>query len=282
MSEVQNTPPENDLQGEDEVKDLEVKDEDPSEVKDAPKDELDESHDEDSKDNEEGEGKKKSGIQRRFAKFQAKLDAQMQELEYWKKVAIEGGKQSATNTSSAPSAPKLADFDNVEDYIAARESHLKQELLQQLSQEAKAKVQEEQVFATYDQRVQQAQTELKDWADVMAEAADEPTTPETLQFCLESEAGPKIAYYLAKNPEVNDRLNSLSPARRLAELGKLEDKLMTPKSSAPAAKAVTKAPTKMSDVKGTIDSNKTLPASTGEARSYSEWKAIRERQKAKR
>lgn len=280
MSDTQNTPPENeDLQGDDEVQNTEAKDESQVKAEDAPQDD-DVKDDEDSEDSA-SEGKKKSGIQRRFQKFQAKLDSQLQELEYWRKVALEGGRTQQQTTQAAPSMPKLADFDNVEEYIAAREQHLKQELLEQLSVEAKVKVEQEQMVAAYDQRVQQARAELSDWEDVMTEAADEPTSPETIRFCLQSEVGPKIAYYLAKNPDANDRLNKLSPERRFAELGKLEDKLAS-KQSAPAQKAVTKAPAKLSDVKGTVDSSKTLPVSSGEARSYSEWKAIRERQKAKR
>ena len=261
------------LQGEQEV---EVKDED-SEVKAE-----DDQEEKEGDDQESEEGKKKpSGIQRRFQKFQAKLDAQAQELEYWRKVAMEGGPKRQEAAPATAQQPKLADFDNVEDYIVAREEFLKQELIERVTAEAKAKVQQETIFSAYDAKVEAAKAEISDWEEVMAEAAEEPTAPETFRFCLQSEVGPKIAYHLAKNPDVHDRLNSLSPERRLAELGKIEDRLMASKETAPTKK-VTKAPTKMTDVKGSAGSSKSLPASTGEARSYAEWKAIRERQKAKR
>lgn len=224
---------------------------------------------------EDKEGKKPTGIERRFKKFQAKLDQQAQELEYWKNVAIQGGpKQQAA--PQAQEAPKLADFDNVEDYITAREQHLRQQLIAEMQHRTAAEIQTKQVVSTYEARVREAQKELPDWQDVMMEALDEPTMPETVEFCLESEVGPKIAYHLAKNPELHERLNSLSPARRLAELGKLEDKLSSPKGQAPK---VTKAPQKMADVKGNGD----VPVSknTSEAKSYAEWKALRERNKSK-
>lgn len=265
---------ENELQGDEQ----EVKDESQVNAEDTPQDEEgDESSESESK-----EEKKPTGIQRRFQKFQAKLDQQAQELEYWKKVAIEGGGSKKQEAAPAATAqPKLADFDNVEDYIDAREEFLKQELIEKITAEAKAKAQQETIYSQYDARVDAAKSEIPDWDEVMQEAAEEPTAPETFRFCLQSEVGPKIAYHLAKNPDVHDRLNSLSPERRLAELGKIEDRLMTSKEAAPTKK-VTKAPEKMSNVKGTADSQKSLAASTGEARSYSEWKAIRERQKAKR
>lgn len=257
----------------------EVKDE--SQVNAEDENQSEENSDEQSSDESEESKKKPSGIQRRFQKFQSKLDQQAQELEYWKKVAIEAGQGKKTEAPAAASTPKLADFDNVEDYIDAREEFLKQELIEKITAEAKAKAQQETIYSQYDARVDAAKSEITDWDEVMQEAAEEPTAPETFRFCLQSEVGPKIAYHLAKNPDVHDRLNSLSPERRLAELGKIEDRLMTSKEAAPTKK-VTKAPEKMSNVKGTADSQKSLAASTGEARSYSEWKAIRERQKAKR
>lgn len=220
------------------------------------------------------EGKKPSGIERRFKKFQARLDQQAQELEYWKNVAIQGGVKPQAQVA-APAAPKLADFDNVEDYITAREQHLRQQLVEEMQHRTAAEFQTKQVMASYEAKIREAQKELPDWQDVMMGAMDEPTAPETVEFCLESDVGPKIAYHLAKNPEFHERLNSMSPARRLAELGKLEDKLSSSKGAAPK---VTKAPQKMADVKGGSDSP--ISKSTSEAQSYAEWKALRERQKA--
>ena len=93
-----------------------------------------------------------------------------------------------------------------------------------------------------------------------------------INYKQESEAGPLITYHLAKNPEEHARLNSMSPFRRVAELGKLEDKLMAQKPAARKSKDVTSAPEKLSDIKGTsaLASDPGVAARTG---GYAAWKA---------
>lgn len=277
------TPPVEQLQGEQEVV-----------VEKNPQDEVSSSTEvkpesASTQDNQEADGeqqdnvdegtqeKKATGIERRFKKFQNQINAQAQELEYWKNVAINGGAKPVAAQAVAPEAPKLADFDNVEDFIAAREQHLRQQLIAEMQQQAAAVAQSKQIASTYETRVREAQKELPDWQEVMLSAMDEPTAPETVEFCMESEVGPKIAYYLAKNPEFHEKINNMSPTRRLAELGKIEDKVSgTNKGAQPR---VTKAPQKMADVKGNNDSP--ISKNSSEAKSYAEWKALRERNKAK-
>ncbi len=222
--------------------------------------------------------KKPSGIERRFKKFQTALEQQAQELEYWKKVALEKGTSPKQEPVQAAKPLSITDFDSVEDYIAAREQQLKDQLIQELEQVTTARAQQQAVVSSYLQKVNEAKAEYADWDEVMVVAGDEPTTPETVNFCLESPVGPKIAYYLAKNPEVNEKLNGLSPARRLAELGKLEDRLSTKASNNMQQKPVTKAPAKMAEVKGS-DAPR-VPVNSGEAKSFAEWKAARERANA--
>lgn len=231
-----------------------------------------ESQDTAQDENEEGSGKKTSGIHRRFKKFEAALQQQAQELEYWKNVAIKGVQSTPTPVQAEKS---LADFDTVEDYIAYREGHLRDQLLAEMEQAALRKTAEVQRQTTYQQKVSAAREQYSDWADVMQDAADVPVPPEVAQFCYESDVGPQIAYHLAKNPDLLERLETLSPARRLAELGKLEDKVVAPTK---ATKPVTKAPAKLPAVKG--NNEPALPLNSGEARSYTEWKAIRDKQKA--
>jgi hypothetical protein len=218
---------------------------------------------------------KATGFQKRVQKFQAQLTAKEQELEYWKNVALQGKQVEAPQVSAAK--PKLADFDSVEEYVEAREDFLRKELLETVTQQAAQATRQNTVQASYQQKVSEAQKALPDWDEVMELAADEPTSPETVQFCMDSDIGPRIAYHLAKNPEEHERINKLSPMRRVAELGKLEDRLTAPKA-APQVK-VTKAPSKLTDVKGTGSSVTKHP---GEATSYAEWKKLDEARRAKK
>ncbi len=272
MNEAQTLPPDDDnLPGAEEDLNNEVDATDASTVENEqqPTDAETEGATEEQEQQETPPAKKPSGIQRRFQKYDEKLAAQAQELEYWKNVAM--GKTADKEPEKAPEKPKLADFESVEDYVEAREQYLKKELLTELERTAATKTAQATAQQTYIQKVQAAKTELPDWDDVMAEAADEPTAPETVEFCMDSEIGPKIAYHLAKNPELHDRINAMSPVRRIAELGKLEEKLTTKKAAEP--KPVTKAPGKLTEVTG---GGAPTRLSTDNPKSYTEWKKAHE------
>lgn len=63
-----------------------------------------------------------------------------------------------------------------------------------------------------------------------------------LNFIHESENSAEIAYHLAKNPEVSQKIAKMKPILGIAELGRLEDSLVKPPSAAanaPAATSVT-------------------------------------------
>jgi hypothetical protein len=74
-----------------------------------------------------------------------------------------------------------------------------------------------------------------------------------MQYLVESEAGPQLAYHLAKNPEDVARLKKLTPTKLLAELGKLEAKLEKPAAPNKAAAAdsqVSRAPAPIQPLEG--------------------------------
>jgi len=209
-----------------------------------------------------GERKKLSRTERMERRYGDVLRRQEDEIKFLRS-------QLSSEPAAKPTErPKLNDFENVEAYVEAREAFLRKELLAELEAKTDTRARQTSAQSAYEQKVQAAKKELPDWDDVMEDAADEPTTQETIQFCLESDVGPKIAHHLAKHPEENERLNKLSPVRRLAELGKLEEKL-----SKPAPKVVTKAPGKLSSVSGT-GSTAAKDLSTYIPRSYTEWKEL--------
>jgi len=72
-------------------------------------------------------------------------------------------------------------------------------------------------------------------------AAD--TAPQfVLNYMFESENTALLAYHLAKNPEVSQKIAKMTPIKGIAEMGRLEDSLVKPPSAAanaPAANSVT-------------------------------------------
>ena len=93
---------------------------------------------------------------------------------------------------------------------------------------------------------------------------------------LESDVGPKILYHLAENPEIAEKLSSLSTASALREIGKLEARFE--KVEAPAAKAVSvsKAPAPIAPLKAKGSALDVNIDSKGEFHgTFQAWKAAR-------
>ena len=90
-------------------------------------------------------------------------------------------------------------------------------------------------------------TKYPDFVEVMERQAklkgtDADNVPRfVLDFIEESAHGVEIAYLLAKNPEVRDKISKLTPRMGTAELGALQAGLVKPPSvtASPAAKSVT-------------------------------------------
>lgn len=225
-------------------------------------------------DEQQGEEKKLSGFARRMqrleAQFQSQVEATKAELEYWKAEAMKKATPQET--------PKgRMDFASDEEWIEHRLEAERQRLLQEAQEAAHKTVQVERVVGSYQQRVNEAKKELSDWDNVFqqAQAAGATLPQDAVEFCLESDQGARIAYHLAKNEDEYEKFVSMSPVRRIAYLGKLEDKLAKPKEAPP--KQVTKAPAKLADVK---PGSSVKPPPTGMERFQSKqaWKEWRSKQ----
>jgi hypothetical protein len=100
-----------------------------------------------------------------------------------------------------------------------------------------------------------------------------------VQYIVESDKGPQLAYHIAKNPDVANRLAKLPPIRLIAELGKLEAKFDKPAEPKPqASNGVSRAPAPIQPLDG-----KTTPVTKDPATmNFQELRAYRqEQQRAK-
>ena len=212
-------------------------------------------------------------MQKLEAKVQAQVEAAKAEAEYWKQQALKKEPQ-------APATKTRLDFVSDDEWMEHRLEQERQRLLKEAQDAAQQTIQTERVVGTYQQRVNEAKKELPDWDEVFQQAqATGLTLPdEAVQFCLDSEMGAKIAYHLAKNEDEYDRFIEMSPVRRIAYLGKLEDKLVKPKET---PKQVTKAPAKLTDVK-TGGAVKTPPSGAERFQSKAAWREWYESQQRKR
>jgi hypothetical protein len=89
--------------------------------------------------------------------------------------------------------------------------------------------------ADFKKRIELASQKHPDWHDVVSKSPI-VLPNECLQYIARSEYGTDIAYYLAKNPEVAERIRKLDPIEAVAEMGVLKTSFEKPaqKTAAPA------------------------------------------------
>lgn len=225
---------------------------------------------------EETKTKPKKGFERRIEKFNQRLSAKDQELEYWKRVALQQGSVEQPKATANPQEkPKFADFNDIEAYTDALTDWKLNQTLSQVKQQSAV----ERMAQTYEQRLAEFRKEVPDFDEVIQEFVDEYSQdeiPEIVTVAMESEIGPKIAYYLAQNIDEVERLKKLPSHRRLLELGKLEDRMMAKPETKRSVEEpkVSRAPQPVKSVKGAAK------VETYDLRdpnlSYSEWVKRRE------
>lgn len=267
----------------DETGEIEVESETTETVEDESSQETttDEQSSEDTEDEDakaEEVKKPKKGFERRIERFNQKLSAKDQEIEYWKKAAM-GGNQSVVQPVQEPvntGKPSYNDYDSIESYTEALTDWKVNQALSKVTE----KQQVESVVGNYTKRLEEFKKTTPDFQDVMDEFVEEygdKPIQEVVQVAMESEVGPAIAYYLAKNTSEVDRIALLPPHRRLLELGKLEERLSKPDVKIQVAtKKVSSAPEPIESVKGkgkvnTNDIYADLP--------YEQWVKVRTKKK---
>lgn len=203
-----------------------------------------------TEDGEDTSSKKpKKGFEKRIAKEISRRTQAQQEAEYWKKVALERGAapQSAAADTQQAQKPKFSDYNDIEAYTEALTEWKMEQKLQATLQQREQQNARKTVEQSYNQRVAEFTKTKPDFAEVLAASEMVVSQPVT-ELILESDVGPAIAYYLAENEDELERINRMSAARQLAEIGKIEAKLTTP--VAKEKKKVSQAPAPVKPVSG--------------------------------
>lgn len=187
---------------------------------------------------EEGQPKRKGGFQRRIDKLTAQSRAKDEEIEYWRRKALDREEQPRSEAAPAPESkpkPKVEDFElddgsgtyNYAEYAEALAKWTADEAIKQYAaqQEAQAKAQE-----YFDKEVAFA-AEVDDYEEVTQVAKGTlqqtrgPGVRALAGALLDSERGPELLYYLGQNPDEAKRIAQLLPTRAVMALGQLEAQL---------------------------------------------------------
>lgn len=128
---------------------------------------------------------------------------------------------------------------------------------EQQEREARIKAAREQLANNWKTRQDVFRAEATDYDEALN--GSEVDMPQyMLDAIMESDAGPTVAYHLAKNQDVARKLVGMTPTAALRELGKLEDRLsksksekteIEPKKAAVAAVEISKAPAPIETLK---------------------------------
>jgi hypothetical protein len=195
-----------------------------------------------------GEGRRAIEAERRAEQLQREIDAL--------KGKKAGGPDSDDAIGSDPDEPKPGAFKTVGEYTRALvkyEAKKAGETGKAQAEQSKQQEQANQVIGEFVKRQEAFKESTPDYEDVVS-GTDLVIPNVAMQYLIESDVGPQLGYYLAKNPGEVTRLQKLSPARCVAELGKLETKLEKPaapnKADAAPAKEVSKAPAPIRPLEG--------------------------------
>jgi len=184
--------------------------------------------------------------------------------------------------------PSPSQFNDAFEYAEAlAEWSAEQAILNREKAETERKVQEERskVIKSWNDRLANVKADLPDYDEMIASASDITVSDEIRDAMLESEQGPRILYHLAENPELAEKLNSMSKVSALREIGKLEARFEaketpkeTPKTEAETKPSVakSKAPAPISPIKTSSAVADVGVGSDGEFHgTYQQWRESR-------
>jgi hypothetical protein len=207
------------------------------------------------------------GVQKRIDRaVRQKYEAEARTRVLEERVAAMEARQVGGPTRPAePSEPTIDHFDNFDEYVAAKASYIaKQQIESTLTAREQAQAAERaahsqrEVAESWGRKLEQATVEMPDFEEVLG-ATDLPMTPVMRQAIMESDVGPKLAYYLATHPAEAVQIASMQGTGAVRTLGRIEERLEAARPTAKATNApapvvpvgaratVRKDPGKMSD-----------------------------------
>lgn len=158
------------------------------------------------------------------------------EAAYWRGIA-EGTKKPdapAQPQKVADAKPAVADFQDYDSYIeAVAEWKADQKIREVLrsnderSEQSKRASEAREVASTWATRQEATRQAIPDYDEVVG-SSSVIISPSVSDVLLTSESGPQVAYHLAKNPAIVDRLNAMTPIAAAREIGRLEAALEKP------------------------------------------------------
>lgn len=190
------------------------------------------------------------GVQARIDELTRARHQSDREAVYWREMAQQQQhreQQAQAEPAAKPQAGQFASYDEFTEALADWKAEAKirsvlSERDAQAAQRAEGAARQAQQ-ATFAERVSIAQQSIADFDQVVGNAEVE-ISPHVREVLLDSDAGPVLAYVLAKNPDEARRISKMSPLMAARELGRIEAAIAQNgvPQAAPAGRPVSNAP----------------------------------------
>lgn len=162
--------------------------------------------------------------------------------------------EAANNTSTEQLArPNRTQYTTEDDYIdAVADWKLKSQ--RQQEQQQRINVETQEIEAVFLSRLHKTRAEIDDFDDIVGNAS--VNVPDFLIMAIkESDQGPLLTYYLAKNQDEARRIAAMRPVRAIKALADLERELAAESEPSSKPEPKKRAPEPITPVRGTSTSN---------------------------
>ena len=185
--------------------------------------------------------------QRKIAK-QARDIREMKRQNAQLSEAVRVQAETASKAQSTGNAPKIEDFESMDAYLDARDSH------RDSSREAKQEQRQEPDYNPRDDLFDAGTEKYEDFEDIVfgSDVRISAGMADAIFEIDDMNLQADVAYFLGQNPKESAKIAKLSDRRQVAEIAKLEVKLSTKPS---AKKQASKAPSPIKPVGGSKTSN---------------------------
>ena len=213
--------------------------------------------------------------QRESAREEAKREREARESLEAKVAELERRNQPQQRVETSDEEPKPEQFNDAFEYARALAEYSAEQALKnrdRVELEKKYQAEHDKLIEVWNDRLETTKKELPDYQD-MIESSDVMVSDQVRDALLESDAGPRILYHLAENPDYAEKLSKMTVISALREIGKLEARFEKTETK-PVVRS--KAPAPINPLRATGGSMDTTIGSDGEFHgTYSQWREAR-------
>ena len=189
-----------------------------------------------AKQDDEEEHRVPKGVQKRIDRLTQEKYRLRAELDVLRNQQQQPQAHQAQQAAQPSEAPKLEQFQSIEEYLDALADHKASQKFDHLAKEREAKesqTRQQQEVAklheSYTKQTEQARQAYGDFDDVVQDP-DLPISQAMAEAIMRSTNGADVAYYLGKNPAEAVRLANLDPFSAAVEIGRIAATVVRPQA----------------------------------------------------